>query len=58
MICKLSDKEKWRFCLGIKNLVDIFLRGCLVKDFIENEVWWLGLSFLKELLELWLLIID
>ena len=53
MIRKLTDKEKWRFCPGKMNPTDIPSRGCSGKDLVENELWWSGASFLKELPELW-----
>ena len=53
VICKMTDREKWRFCPGNMKPVDIPSRGCSGKDLVESELWWSGPTFLREPSNLW-----
>ena len=47
-IHKLSDQDKWRFCPGADNPVDLPSRGCGGKELVESNHWWHGPSFLSK----------
>ena len=52
-IRNLTDRDSWRFYLGVENPADIPSRSCLAAYLVQNELWWNGPSFLKAPINQW-----
>ena len=53
-IRNLTDAECWRVCPGNENPANLPFRSCQGRELAhKKQLWWQGLEFLKESLEVW-----